>query len=89
MKSRSLALSMATPGIYQITIQGVLDPSWSQRLSGMEIITLRSSEEDVLVSILTGELMDQADLMGVLNFLYDMGYPLLSVKRLEYVAMER
>ena len=28
------------------------------------------------------ELVDQAELMGVLNSLYDMGYPLLRVERL-------
>jgi hypothetical protein len=31
---------------------------------------------------LTGELRDQAALMGVLNALYDMGCPLLKVERL-------
>ena len=58
-------------------------------MSGMEIITLRSSDVDVPISILTGELMDQADLLGVLNFLYNTGHPLLSVKRLEYIVPEK
>ena len=35
-----------------------------------------------IVTTLTGELVDQAALMGVLNSLYDMGYPLLKVERL-------
>jgi hypothetical protein len=35
-----------------------------------------------IVTTLTGELIDQAALMGVLNSLYDMGYPLLKVERL-------
>jgi hypothetical protein len=34
-----------------------------------------------IVTTLTGELTDQAALMGVLYSLYDMGYPLLKVER--------
>ena len=34
------------------------------------------------VTTLTGELPDQAALMGVLSPLYDMGFPLLKVERL-------
>jgi hypothetical protein len=33
------------------------------------------------VTTLSGELSDQAALMGVLNALYDMGFPLLRVER--------
>ena len=78
---------MGMPGIYQITVQGVLDPDWSERLGGMEIMTLLSQDGESYVTILTGELMDQADLLGVLNFLYNAGFPLLSLKRLEYVVV--
>jgi hypothetical protein len=35
-----------------------------------------------IITTLTGELVDQAALVGVLNSLYDMGYPLLKVERL-------
>ena len=36
--------------------------------------------EEVSVSMLTGELVDQAALFGVLNNLYMLGLPLLSVE---------
>ncbi len=39
-------------------------------------------QEGPIVTTLSGELIDQAALMGVLNSLYDMGYPLLKVERL-------
>ena len=74
------------PGIYQITVQGALDPDWSERLCGMEILTIRSEDRHLQVTFLMGKLMDQADLLGILNFLYDVGFPLLSVKRLESVV---
>ena len=88
MKDFSNYTWMGMPGIYQITIRGVLDPDWSERLGGMEIVTFRSKDGQTFVTVLTGELLDQADLLGILNFLYDIGLPLLSVKRLDYVAAE-
>jgi hypothetical protein len=36
------------------------------------------------VTILKGRLVDQAALLGVLNNAYDLGFPLLSVKCLEW-----
>ena len=89
MKDFSNYTRMGMPGIYQITVQGTLDPEWSARLGGMEIMTFLSPQGDSYVTILTGELMDQADLFGILNSLYDIGFPLLSVKRLNYVTVEK
>ena len=36
-----------------------------------------------LVTVLTGQVMDQAELFGTLNRLYNLGFPLLSVECLE------
>lgn len=88
MKDFTDFVRMGTPGIYQLTVQGQLDPDWGERLGGMEIMTFRSEDGQSLVTVLTGELMDQADLFGILNLLYDIGFPLLSVKRLAYVTVE-
>jgi len=64
---------------YHIRIRGQLDESWSDNLSGMKIMPV-SKPEGLRETILTGELADQAALMGVLNTLYDMGYLLISVE---------
>ena len=69
------------PGRYRIRVQGHLSASWSSRLSDM-VITTRKPVNQQSVTTLTGELRDQAALMGVLNALYDMGCPLLKVERL-------
>jgi hypothetical protein len=45
-------------------------------------ITVRRAGSEKSVTTLTGEVSDQAALMGVLSTLYDMGYPLLKVERL-------
>ena len=68
------------PGRYRIRVQGQLSSSWSSRLSDM-VITTRQAANQPSVTTLTGELRDQAALMGVLNALYDMGCPLLKVER--------
>lgn len=63
--------------MYEIRVQGVLSESWSERLSGMRIVV--STEEDNPVTLLSGHLVDQAALMGVMNTLYDLRLPILSV----------
>lgn len=70
-------LRLVTPGTYTIRVQGRLDNSWSDQLSGMRITI--SGAGRYAVTMLTGRLTDQAALFGVLNTLYDLGLPLLSV----------
>ncbi len=71
-------LKMESPGRYQISIQGFLNADWSDRLGGLRIVTTPSTGGRP-VTTLTGEVVDQAVLLGVLNALYDLRYPLLSV----------
>lgn len=73
-----------SPAIYQICVQGQIDPAWSDRLEGMAIHKT-SNNTDSLVTTLEGELIDQAALAGVLNTLYEMHLPLLLVQRLNIV----
>ena len=76
--NKGLRLDM--PATYQIQVQGFLDESWSDRLSG---VTITSGEEDgAPVTILSGKLADQAALFGVLNTLYDLHLPVLLVEYL-------
>lgn len=69
------------PGRYRIRVQGRLSASWSSRLSDMTI-SVRQPASQKPITTLTGEVRDQAALLGVLNALYDMGCPLLKVERL-------
>jgi hypothetical protein len=70
------------PGNYRIRVQGTLDESWSDRLGGMCITTNRR-EDQKMVTTLVGRMQDQAELAGVLNTLYELHLPLLSVKYLD------
>jgi hypothetical protein len=70
-----------TPAIYSITVEGHLDESWSDRLGGMGITT-RTRADKTTVSTLVGRMRDQAQLTGVLNTLYELHLPILSVENL-------
>ena len=70
------------PGTYYIRVIGSLDESWSERLSGMRIST-ESRDNQEPVTTLFGSVPDQAALSGVLETLYNMHLPLLSVKMVE------
>ncbi len=65
--------------MYRICIRGRLDHSWSERLGGMSITTT-GGKDTAATTLLEGELLDQANLTGVLNALYDLRLPLISVE---------
>jgi hypothetical protein len=73
---------MFKPAFYKICILGILDENWSDYCGGMKI-----EHNFVLnryhVTSLTGKLVDQAALIGVINTLYDLGCPLLLVECVE------
>jgi hypothetical protein len=71
-------LSLHDSAIYQIRFQGHLGQNWAREV-GMEIDNF-PVPGDSAVTTLVGELADQAALFGVLNRLYGLGYPLLSVE---------
>lgn len=70
--------NLGTPAIYLIKIRGYLDDDWSNQLGGMTIRHI-TAVNDVPITILQGEIIDQAALFGVLNGLYGLGFPILSV----------
>jgi hypothetical protein len=69
------------PSTYRIDVQGSIPARWCERLEGMTI-TAYTPESGPLVTTLLGELTDQAALAGVLNTLYGLHLPVLSVQRL-------
>jgi len=71
MKSDNL-ISM----IYKIIVKGTISPDLSNNLSGLDIKNER-------ISILSGEIKDQSELMGVLNTLSNYNTEVVSVKKIE------
>jgi hypothetical protein len=76
-----MELTLDTPATYRIRVKGHLDSRWSDRLGGLTITTSRQDDASV-VATLYGEVLDQAALAGVLNALYNLHLPLLSVEYL-------
>ena len=56
-------------------------PDWSDRFGAMRI-SLPPLETDSTVTVLQGHVCDQTDLAGILNTLYELHLPLLSVQYL-------
>lgn len=76
------ALSVSTPATYRITLSGSLSESWSDTLGGMTV-AVSLDEAQRTVTTLMGTVKDQAMLLGVLNCVYDLGLPLISVQWLD------
>jgi len=72
-------LKLWTPATYRIEVEGVLDEIWADSLAGMRISSRKRADQST-VTTLTGRLKDQAMLSGVLNGLYELHLPILSVK---------
>ena len=66
--------------VYKIIVQGKIDPSMSGRLEGMAIRE-GTLDKNHSLTTLEGELTDQAALAGVLNTLYELHLPVISVLR--------
>ena len=64
--------------MYQIRIKGHLDDRWSNWFEGMTII-----REDNGETVISGPVVDQAELHGLLKQVRDLGMTLISVNRVQ------
>ncbi len=68
----------ATPVAYRIVVKGHLDQDWTEWFEGLTITPVENGE-----TILSGPVVDQSALHGVLIKIRDLGLPLLSLTRIE------
>jgi hypothetical protein len=66
------------PEVYQIVVKGHLDSEWSDWFEGLTITLVDNGE-----TILSGPVVDQTALHGVLIKIRDLGLPLLALTRIE------
>ena len=67
------------PGKYRIRVRGLVPESWSERIGGMHISTREKGDQGTVTDLI-GTLVDQAELAGVLNTLYEMHLVILLVE---------
>jgi|WetSurMetagenome_2_1015567.scaffolds.fasta_scaffold534682_2 hypothetical protein len=70
-----------SPALYEIRIQGSLDPSWTQLMDGLSLTTIEQDGEPV--TVLRVVVPDQAALAGLLDSLFRLNTTVLSVEVLE------
>jgi len=70
--------------IYQIRVQGQLDESWSEWLGELAITPQPDGS-----TLLTGSIIDQAALHGILDKLYGLNLSILSVVQVKNEDKER
>lgn len=90
MKSPNPHLSIDQPATYRITVQGWVDKAWEEWFGGMQVTHLELAKDaqpdstcppnPVEVTILNGQVEDQAALLGTLQRLYAFGLPILSLE---------
>ena len=73
-----MANHLDQPMVYQIRIEGHLGPKWTDWFGDVSI-TLEDNGE----TLLTGPVVDQAALHGLLRKVRDLGMPLISAIRVE------
>ena len=69
---------LTTPARYRLRVQGHLGAQWADWFGGFTLSWQAPGE-----TVLVGQVIDQADLHGLLNAIRDLGLPLLEVRRLE------
>jgi hypothetical protein len=72
----------AEAATYQIRVLGTLDEKWSDWFEGMTIV-LETGSDGASITTLTGTVVDQVALRGVLSRLWDLNMTLLSAIRIE------
>ena len=80
MRARNRAVK--NPKVYQIKLRGRLDPSWSDWFNGMTL-TFDYGGDGSPVTTLTGVVVDQASLHGLLAKISDLNLTLISVTLVE------
>jgi len=78
-QKRNPKTDASQPMVYQIRIKGHLGSQWAEWFEGLTI-TLESNGD----TLLTGPVVDQAALHGLLKKVRDLGMPLVSVSPVEH-----
>jgi hypothetical protein len=75
-------ITLDQSAVYCIKVQGKLGEDWASYFEEMDVVFLSDTDGNP-ITMLTGEMPDQAAVQGVLQKLYNLGFPLISVTKVE------
>ncbi len=73
-----------TAAAYRIVVQGKIDAERAESLLGLQA-TIKKINNQKFISMLVGQINDQAALSGILNMLYEMHMTVISVNMLSEI----
>jgi hypothetical protein len=76
-------------GMYEIKIQGSLEDHWSNWFEGMTLKRIENGDTHQGCTILSGQIMDQPALHGLLAKIRDLNLTLISVYRIDPAKKRR
>jgi hypothetical protein len=82
MKHSELLKFFLGPAMYQITVEGKVDPRLYDEKYKLKVTHIESKEQTL--SVLTGEIKDQLALNHILNLMYNSQYDVISITKLRY-----
>lgn len=82
-KQKDINLNKSSPMVYQIRVAGHLSPGWANWFEGLTVTPENNGN-----TLLTGPVVDQAALYGLLRKVRDLGLPLLSITCTEYAQAD-
>lgn len=81
MTTKELINDYEGQATYQITVQGKVDPHFIHRLNDFAVTHTKTRTKTL--STLTGKIIDQEALSGLLNILFDHRYDVISVLKID------
>ena len=72
-------IALDEPAVHQVQLQGVISQHWLNYFDDMNISV--EGEDGTAITTLTGQIVDQAALQGMLQKIYTLGLVLLKVER--------
>lgn len=81
MTEEPVRLRLDQPAVYSIRVQGQVSQHWMNYLDDMQVSV--EGEDGWAITTLTGPVIDQAALHGLLQKLYTLGLVLICIERKE------
>ena len=78
MEQPKYRINMCDPAVFGIRVNGRLRESWTDYF-GAQSMSVEEDEAGLCTTLLVSEPVDQAALVGMINHLYGLGLPLVSV----------